>query len=266
MTSQRFFWASVGAGLVCASVANACLIVVDFTSAGQGASDNVGFEYQPVDVNGNLVALLLTARSSIDTSFPFDPFAPGSLGTIFVDNMGTGVQNESGGGSKEISGSGPNGDEELILIFDIAVPRDYLALGLKKYDPGNGLGDKDDPAIFVFLTDGTYATFDETHIETDGDGMTGTLFLNKLLPEDAMVAQIIVRETNKHMLVGSLQFVTTTCPWDLDCDGTVGASDLLLLLNYYGGSCEGCPQDFDGDGNVGATDLLALLFNWGPCP
>ncbi len=57
-----------------------------------------------------------------------------------------------------------------------------------------------------------------------------------------------------------------TCPWDADGDGSVGATDLLLLLTYYGGSCEGCPFDFDGDGNVGATDLLALLVNWGPCP
>ncbi len=57
-----------------------------------------------------------------------------------------------------------------------------------------------------------------------------------------------------------------TCPWDLDGSGSVGASDLLALLTYYGMPCEDCPFDFDGDGNVGATDLLALLVHWGPCP
>ncbi|MEE9129722.1 MAG: FG-GAP repeat protein, partial [Phycisphaerales bacterium] len=55
------------------------------------------------------------------------------------------------------------------------------------------------------------------------------------------------------------------CPWDLDTNGNVGASDLLSLLVSWG-PCKGCPADFDGNGTVGASDLLALLVNWGPCP
>ena len=55
------------------------------------------------------------------------------------------------------------------------------------------------------------------------------------------------------------------CPWDLDNNGTVGASDLLSLLASWG-PCKGCPADFDENGTVGASDLLALLANWGPCP
>ncbi len=27
-----------------------------------------------------------------------------------------------------------------------------------------------------------------------------------------------------------------------------------------------CPWDLDYNGNVGASDLLALIANWGPCP
>ncbi len=56
-----------------------------------------------------------------------------------------------------------------------------------------------------------------------------------------------------------------SCPWDLDDNGSVGASDLLSLLAQWGAD-PGGPPDFDGDGNVGASDLLALLANWGPCP
>ena len=56
-----------------------------------------------------------------------------------------------------------------------------------------------------------------------------------------------------------------SCPWDLDGNGSVGASDLLVLLVAWGPN-PGHPADFDGDGAVGATDLLALLVNWGPCP
>ncbi len=57
------------------------------------------------------------------------------------------------------------------------------------------------------------------------------------------------------------------CPWDLDENGVVGASDLLALLANWG-LCERghCFADFDFDGNVGASDLLALLANWGLCP
>ena len=56
-----------------------------------------------------------------------------------------------------------------------------------------------------------------------------------------------------------------SCPWDLDGNGSIGASDLLSLLASWG-PCKGCPGDFDGNGIVGASDLLALLANWGPCP
>lgn len=60
--------------------------------------------------------------------------------------------------------------------------------------------------------------------------------------------------------------VAASCPWDLDDNGSVGATDLLALLVAWGPVPTPDPPDFDGDGFVGATDLLALLINWGPCP
>ena len=59
------------------------------------------------------------------------------------------------------------------------------------------------------------------------------------------------------------------CPWDIDGNGTVGATDLLALLVSWGGcdDCSDCPADFDSyNCVVGATDLLALLVHWGRCP
>jgi hypothetical protein len=53
------------------------------------------------------------------------------------------------------------------------------------------------------------------------------------------------------------------CPADLNGDGEVDVSDLLLLLAAWGESS--VPTDIDGDGVVAVGDLL-LLAAWGPCP
>lgn len=57
------------------------------------------------------------------------------------------------------------------------------------------------------------------------------------------------------------------CPGDINGDGTVGVSDLLILLAFWG-PCppELCLGDLDGDDDVGVSDLLILLANWGLCP
>ncbi|MEE8155106.1 MAG: hypothetical protein V3T53_09170, partial [Phycisphaerales bacterium] len=57
----------------------------------------------------------------------------------------------------------------------------------------------------------------------------------------------------------------TTLLGDLDGDGSVGASDLLILLVSWGRcpDCNDCVADLNGDCSVGAADLLILLANWG---
>ena len=56
-----------------------------------------------------------------------------------------------------------------------------------------------------------------------------------------------------------------TIPGDLDGDGSVGVSDLLILLASWGpcDDCKDCIADLDGDCTVGVGDLLILLANWG---
>ncbi len=55
------------------------------------------------------------------------------------------------------------------------------------------------------------------------------------------------------------------CPADLNGDGVVDVSDLLMLLSDWG-SCPGdCPADLNGDGVVDVSDLLMLLSDWGSC-
>ncbi len=54
-------------------------------------------------------------------------------------------------------------------------------------------------------------------------------------------------------------------PGDLDGDGVVGTSDLLLLLGSWGrcATCDDCLADLNDDCVVGAPDLILLLGNWG---
>ena len=54
---------------------------------------------------------------------------------------------------------------------------------------------------------------------------------------------------------------------DLDGDGVVGISDLLILFANWG-PCPppergNCPADLDGDSTVNTADLLILFANWG---
>ena len=57
---------------------------------------------------------------------------------------------------------------------------------------------------------------------------------------------------------------TAACPADLDCDGQVRVSDLVILLAAWGES-PGHVADFDGDGEVRVPDLIVLLAAWGEC-
>jgi len=55
------------------------------------------------------------------------------------------------------------------------------------------------------------------------------------------------------------------CEGDLNGDGVVNVSDLLILLGAWG-SCPDCDEDLNGDDVVNVSDLLILLGNWGLCP
>lgn len=51
------------------------------------------------------------------------------------------------------------------------------------------------------------------------------------------------------------------CEGDLDGNGSVGASDLAVLLGGWGTPA----GDITGDGTTDAADLAVLLGAWGPC-
>ena len=54
----------------------------------------------------------------------------------------------------------------------------------------------------------------------------------------------------------------TSCAEDLNGNGMIEVSDVLLLLGDFG-CTENCAADIDGDGSVGVTDVLLLLAAYG---
>lgn len=67
---------------------------------------------------------------------------------------------------------------------------------------------------------------------------------------------------------GLSRLTLDACPADLNGDGAVDVSDLLITLSNWGqcpatGVCQG---DLNCDGVVDVSDLLVILANWGSCP
>jgi hypothetical protein len=60
------------------------------------------------------------------------------------------------------------------------------------------------------------------------------------------------------MDTATIELVPACAPPDLDCDGTVGGTDLGLLLSAWGTSA----ADLDGDGITMGSDLGLLLGAW----
>ena len=85
----------------------------------------------------------------------------------------------------------------------------------------------------------------------------------RVYPADAPNATaIVVAPASATDLNGNL--VPDACEslvGDLDGNGSVGASDLAILLAAWG-ACDGCGADLNGDGVVGAPDLAILLAAW----
>ena len=53
----------------------------------------------------------------------------------------------------------------------------------------------------------------------------------------------------------------TGVPGDVNGDGVVDVSDILMLIVAWG-TCDGCPEDLNGDGSVNVTDIIELISNW----
>ena len=63
--------------------------------------------------------------------------------------------------------------------------------------------------------------------------------------------------------------VDTNVNGDVDCDGDYDIDDIRLGMTTFGieeAEEDTCPADVDGDGSIGFSDVLIILNDWGACP
>ena len=113
---------------------------------------------------------------------------------------------------------------------------------------------------------------ENTGVELDQTTYSGTGGFDsgacvKITPNSDVIVSGITATANgdqDYLTINYAGFVTPIIG-DLDGNGVVGTSDLLILFSNWG-QCPDkgdCPADLDGNGAVGTSDLLILFANWG---
>lgn len=99
----------------------------------------------------------------------------------------------------------------------------------------------------------------------DGDFYVGSFQTDSVVKYDGNSGEFIEIFATGGGLDGAHFMLFEQITGDLDGDGSVGVSDLLILLASWGScaNCDDCTADLDGNCTVGVADLLILLANWG---
>ncbi|MBM3475586.1 MAG: PEP-CTERM sorting domain-containing protein [Armatimonadetes bacterium] len=191
--------------LVVLSVGAAAQQIYNYTLSAKALGikeQNVGTSYQSALWNdgGNLS---LSAVSKIG-----QPFLPnGQTGTIWLDDLGGGVQNLLRCGSQGISGGGPDGDEKLIFSFSkVPIVATSPTLLLNTYKPKD-----DDTEIVVTLADGSIVNVPVSSVEAAAKQVAGakesyTIAFKDLkeLAGKGPLSSFYVREWTGHILVNGI--------------------------------------------------------------
>jgi predicted outer membrane repeat protein len=89
--------------------------------------------------------------------------------------------------------------------------------------------------------------------------------------DDKDIKQVVVGAGDATNLRGELAgtmeqtniLLSSDCAADIDGDGNVNVSDLLIIIDQWG--LTNSPADVNDDGIVDVSDLLIVSDNWGPC-
>lgn len=160
-------------------------------------------------------------------------------------------------------------EEEKLLAADVtgwafgsavAIGEGLIVAGAEAAD-GNG---PNEGAAYLFRKRGAMWVEEAKFLGSDGPTW-GFFGMTLAVSGDRLFVGAPHDDDNGEWSGSAYMFDLEPFPGDLDCNGSVGVSDLLILLANWGpcGDCDDCPADLDGDCSVGVADLLILLANWG---
>jgi hypothetical protein len=165
----------------------------------------------------------------------------------------------------------PSAEAFIIEMYRIVDPLD-------EYTPHGVLNNDSD----VFITPVDVGHPMEIHWYLDGvvqdlDGVLsfsidsldlskGTYLLEATVvdPTDWVRDEIERNAVMKQTVSWVLDIEESTCPADVNGDGTVGVNDLLEVVAQWG-ECSGCSADVNNTGQVNIDDLLIVIGSWGVC-
>ncbi len=93
-----------------------------------------------------------------------------------------------------------------------------------------------------------------------------------VVPTSQMKIRFIARDLGQGSIVEAgvddvrVEFLQCVRDGDINADGVVNVTDLLLVIAAWGpcpGGGEACDADTNGDGEVNVSDLLTVIANWG---
>ncbi len=163
----------------------------------------------------------------------------------FEDCNGNGIPDEcdiADGASEDCNGNGIPDECERGDCNDNGIP-DECETDCNR----NGVPDDCDIADGTSLDCNRNGLPDECELDCNENG----------IPDDCDIADGASFDCNRDGIPDDCESVLG----DLNDDGAVGTTDLLILLATWG--CTECAADFDCDGIVSVGDLLILLGNWG---
>ena len=128
-------------------------------------------------------------------------------------------------------------------------------------EEGGGIHVRNSDPIFVFV----YVQFNSA--DNQGGGMN---FFES--PNAYMQTSFICGNTNGQISGtfsdgggNSISDSCGNCDGDVNSDGVVNVSDILMVVGTWGPCGDPCPSDVNNDGVVNVSDILLVVGNWGPC-
>lgn len=186
-----------------------------------------------------------------------------------------GLGEPSGIKSMRLNGNWGGGDEIRSIPIDLSLEKSgsvTLEYAFERTGGGNSPETGENLNVEYFANDGLWKTL-RVFLGNGPDQIEYATF-SETIPDDGLHDQFRFRFLRDQGTIGDVDdifiddlglSISVATPGDLNGDGVVDTSDLLILFANWGpcDNCDDCSADLNGDCVVNTSDLLLLFSNWG---